>query len=142
MFTTFTKVIAVAALVSAGATQASANNRDEELGRIIGGVALLTILGLALSDNNNAGPRHHVSPRPTPEPHPVRLPRLPAQCVMGVPTHQGPVEIYGARCLQQEYRFADRLPSQCATTVDGAWGGTRRGYDPRCLELDGFRSFN
>lgn len=139
MFKQFITAVATVALITATATQAAAtDNRNPDVGQVIGGLALLTIIGLALTEDRRAEPRRDTVVRPVP----ANGQRLPVQCLIGVPTSHGPVDIYGARCLEQEYRFADRLPARCATTVDGAWGGARRGYDPRCLEINGFRAHN
>lgn len=63
---------------------------------------------------------------------------LPEQCLLRVETARGDRLAYGARCLDQRYKFSSKLPSACETVVR-----TRRGYravyGAHCLARDGWR---
>ena len=84
-----------------------------------------------------------IEPRPLPRLEPRPLPAevdnrlLPAQCFRSFDTRQGPQLLFGADCLNQNYRFTDRMPDQCLVDVatDDGW---RAGYDARCLRDAGY----
>jgi hypothetical protein len=46
--------------------------------------------------------------------------------------------MFGSRCLQQNYRYANRLPQHCAQQIRTRQGN-RFGYDARCLRGAGYR---
>ena len=74
---------------------------------------------------------HHAKPRR----HHSRA--LPGYCLRNVRSYDGDRRIMGARCLQNNYRHAHRLPNRCKTYVEGP-RGTRVGYRPRCLRKAGY----
>lgn len=96
--------------------------------------------------------RHRIEPRPLPR----RVERqhdyverrhnqrradrklLPGQCFRTFDTWDGRVRMFGRKCLQNNYRFADRLPRHCLTAVRTD-RGKRRGYEARCLRREGYR---
>lgn len=123
------------AFAGIGATPAQAN--DEELARLLFGLATIAIIGKAISDAND-NDRYSPPPLQSYRQIPVRFRNLPAECLVEVNSRRGHVEIFAERCLQRNYRFADRLPAECYVEV-----GTRRhmraGYSPSCLRRRGFR---
>lgn len=65
-------------------------------------------------------------------------PFLPARCVL-LP-NRGKVKgnaVFGARCLNNHYKAADKLPRKCRTKVRTS-RGTRNVYEAQCLRKRGF----
>ncbi len=90
--------------------------------------------------NNNHNNAHNGAIRMGPKPVPPRVRKmtLPAKCVKKIRSHGNTLKIVGNRCLQNNYRWVNKLPNACfmkVRTRDGA----RRGYQPRCLKRHGFR---
>lgn len=63
---------------------------------------------------------------------------LPGQCLRSFDTRRGSVVMFGRRCLENNYRFTNRLPQQCAQRIRTR-NGKRTGYDARCLRNSGYR---
>lgn len=64
---------------------------------------------------------------------------LPGQCLRSFESRRGGrVVMMGRKCLENNYRFAHRLPQKCAQRVR-THNGKRSGYDARCLRLNGYR---
>lgn len=63
---------------------------------------------------------------------------LPDRCLLQIDTDRGSRLAYGARCLQQNYRHANKLPQSCETVVRTP-RGFRTVYGARCLSRDGWR---
>lgn len=63
---------------------------------------------------------------------------LPRYCLTRVETRRGDVRMFGARCLNRNYRHADWLPRECKIRVKGK-RHIRTGYKPRCLRNYGYR---
>ena len=67
---------------------------------------------------------------------------LPRYCLRRIETRRGDVRMFGKRCLQRNYRYADWLPQDCKIRVKTWRHGhrvTRVGYKPRCLRHYGYR---
>lgn len=88
--------------------------------------------------------RHKVQPRPLPQgygnknrqkQHNSKL--LPKRCFQSFDTRRGQVLMFGSRCLQQNFRHANRLPQQCAQQIRTRQGN-RFGYDAQCLRRAGY----
>jgi hypothetical protein len=62
---------------------------------------------------------------------------LPKQCFQSFDTRRGSVLMFGSRCLQHNYRHANRLPQHCAQQIRTRQG-TQFGYDARCLRGAGY----
>jgi hypothetical protein len=75
-------------------------------------------------------------PKPLPRRVDTRL--LPGNCLRSVQTRRGQVQMFEQRCLEQNYRFVNRLPRNCAQTIRTD-RGHRAGYDARCLRQSGYR---
>ena len=149
-FITFVTITALA-ITALGNTPAFAGDRD-------GARALAAILGVAaigaiLHEKNKKKKRkqvHHYQPKPSvtppryqptpPRPLPSRVNRklLPQECFRSYDTHRGKVRMFGNRCLQRNFGFADRLPRHCLYVFDTP-KGDRRGYEARCLRNQGYR---
>ncbi|RYG91096.1 hypothetical protein EU803_08325 [Loktanella sp. IMCC34160] len=111
---------------------------DEDLLRILLGIATVAIIADAVNDrrnqsqpaNNGQNWNHHVIPS--------RQRVLPAECVVEVDVRRGrDITMLGRRCMERNYRWANRLPEQCELTVE-----TRRhdrsGYSIPCLRRAGY----
>jgi hypothetical protein len=82
-------------------------------------------------------PRYSV-PKPRPLPQRVDRRLLPQECLQSFETRRGKVRMFGARCLNRSYDFANRLPRECEYVFDTR-RGDRRGYEARCLRDRGYR---
>ena len=87
---------------------------------------------------------NHIEARPLPEAYRrkqshtrVNEKLLPQECFQSFDTRSGRVQMFGNRCLQENYRYANRLPQQCAQKIR-THNGTRYGYDARCLRNAGY----
>jgi len=83
--------------------------------------------------------RNHFQPHLQPRPLPQRVTRnvLPQNCLRSYRTRQGQGQMLDRRCLEQNYRAANRLPQNCAIQVRTD-RGLRNGYDARCLQRNGY----
>lgn len=63
---------------------------------------------------------------------------LPGQCLRSFDTRRGSIVMFGRRCLENNYRFTNRLPQHCSQRVRTR-NGKRSGYDARCLRNNGYR---
>lgn len=136
---------ATLALAPVGAAPAHAGNND--LNRILGGVAAVIILGATydhLRDRRNrdkpaARPdrddRHPDRYRPD---HSSRI--VPEQCLRTSKTRHGTERYFAEPCLRRAMRNVNRLPQACAFEVRGRKGRSVIGYAPRCLRDYGWRS--
>ena len=158
---------AAVAVTSLSAAPAHAEDNND-LARALAAVLGVAIIGKIIHESNKDDDhrvtrRHDPQPQyrvPPPRkvdraPHRVQprdLPRrvkrdthrradrklLPGQCLRSFDTRRGTVVMFGKRCLENNYRFASRLPQFCAQRVKTR-NGKRRGYDARCLRQDGYR---
>lgn len=133
---------------------------DEDVAKVLAGVALLGILGAAINDarhqdrytapvttpphghgypQHGAHP-HHGRPHHGSRPLPFRVARydLPAQCVRYFPRYSRSHTLVGENCLRRQYRYESALPQACRVTF---WNGHkhRSGYKPTCLQNRGYR---
>lgn len=63
---------------------------------------------------------------------------LPNRCLRVIETRRGSRYGYGDRCLQRNYRHANKLPNDCETRVRTR-NGVRTIFGARCLARDGWR---
>lgn len=155
MYRRFIATIAAAsiAITALGAAPARADNKD--LARALAAIAGIAIVGKIIHDKKKdkeraatrkypapvyEAPRvrpRHVEPRPLPRQ--VRNNKLlPSQCFRSYDTRQGTVRMFGNRCLQNNFRHANRLPQHCKVRVK-THNGKRTGYQARCLRDAGYR---
>lgn len=131
---------------------------DRQVGQLIFGLVAAGIIAKALSDSNRRGtaatvPDRHVTPNPLPRNHvaPLRQQQptgrnpengrraaLPAACLSRHDTQRGVQRIFGAHCLERNYRNARSLPQQCAIRLR-TYEGPREGYAPACLRDYGYQ---
>lgn len=153
MKTLIATVLAATLALTTSAAPVQAGDREEEIGAILFGLATLAIIAKSLEDrqDDDRRPRAQVQVTPTyPRDGGIVLPRshgpgaipahrrvLPRECFVRVDTRSGPVRMFGSRCLQNTYRFADQLPRRCLITLEGP-RHTRTGYSPQCLRDRGF----
>lgn len=152
--TLISTILSASIAVTSMAVPAQAGDREDEIAAILFGLATLAIIGNAIEDRNDNRPRAQVTVRPPTQPrHTTTQPRrpsdginiprnrrvLPAHCLVQVNGNQGQVRMFGRRCLQNVYRYANRLPQRCAIFVETP-RHTRYGYRPRCLRNLGFSS--
>ncbi|MEK6217479.1 MAG: hypothetical protein N2B03_09735 [Boseongicola sp.] len=63
---------------------------------------------------------------------------LPRSCLRVVDTSRGDRLVYGARCVNRNFKFASKLPERCETAVRTG-RGYRTVYGARCLRRDGWK---
>ncbi len=132
---------------------------DDDVAKMIAGLAVLAIIGAAINDHNDNDtvvvqrraqpyypPQNHghsYSVRPPQVVQPKPLPRqitrydLPRSCLKTVRRGRDEFKILGGNCLQNNYRLTDSLPKACKVQVQGN-KGTRAGYKPHCLRERGY----
>ena len=150
--------LAAALALTAGAAPAQTGSREDDIAKLLFGLATVGIIAHAINERDDrnkdtvpardgrsggsgGGQGNHGGWSQGANRDGLGIPArqrvLPAACFTRVDTRRGPVRMFGYRCLQNTYRFADRLPARCAVTVRGPQH-LRRGYDPQCLRSFGF----
>ncbi len=69
---------------------------------------------------------------------PARKKPLPDRCLRILDTDRGDRFVYGERCLNRNYVYANRLPDRCERLVRTD-RGLRTVYGARCLARDGWK---
>jgi hypothetical protein len=120
---------------------------DEDVAKVLAGLAALAIIGKAIHDRRDDRREAHVTRRPAytpppavqPRPLPPRVARfdLPGQCLREFRGYSGR-KLLGEKCLQKNYRHTARLPQNCKVTF---WNGRKNktAYKSRCLMRQGYR---
>lgn len=156
----FIAAIAAASIVITAFGAAPARADEDDVARALAIILGLAVIGSALKDDNDARPVYRTYPRhprpiyrdnprharpiyrgdPRPRPVPPRVNRklLPQQCLVSIQSKRGDrARIFGQRCLEQNYRYVNRLPRDCATRIK-THRGWRYGYGARCLNRRGY----
>lgn len=135
------------ALTTFSASPAHAE-RDDRAARAVATLLGLAVVGKIIHDNRKDRSDGHVTragrgvdhgSRIKPRPMPRRVARaaLPRQCFRSFQTRRGQVNMFARRCLERNYRAANRLPQHCAQRIRTD-RGTRAGFDARCLRRSGY----
>lgn len=122
---------------------------DEDVAKVIAGLALLGIIGAAINDRRDDHRPAVTHNRPNhghggqgygnrPLPSGVARYDVPAQCLRVFPRYSQSQKLLGQGCLRKNYRHANRLPHSCKVTF---WNGRKHktGYRPGCLRKNGYR---
>lgn len=149
----FIALIIAAGIAVTGLSAAPAR-ADEDVAKVLAGLAMLAIIGKAISDSRDDGSHVHRRAHPQPAPpigrpgrhpvHPRPLPPqvrrydLPAQCLRRFEGYRGDMPLLGRGCLRQRYAFADSLPYACQIQIR-RHGQVRTGYELPCLRERGYR---
>lgn len=136
----------VAAAVAGTSFAAPARADSDDIAGALFGIAALALLGKALSNrNDDRAPvvQQHYQPNPSPvrpRPLPQSFTRydLPGQCLRSYRVNNKSVRLFGAGCLQRNYRFTNSLPYACQLQFNNQ-NGSRTGYEPLCLRERGYR---
>jgi len=154
MFKTVTAGLTALSLALSVPTTAQAGNDD--IAKALAGLAMIAIVGAALSDNNG---RANVQVTPTQsysnrrqdvrdQDHhrrddwghgSRRAAPLPEVCSVELNRHGETRDVFNSRCLRRTYANYDVLPSDCQTTYRQN-GHARNGLDASCLRQYGFRT--
>ena len=141
----FIALILATALAITGLSAAPVR-ADGDTARIFGGLAILAIIGAALdhsSRNRTTVTKQYIvpaKPQPTrPLPSYVTRRDLPKTCLRSHVVNGERRNLFGARCLKNNYAHASSLPYACQL---GYWDGqkNRVGYEPLCLRERGYRT--
>jgi len=131
---------------------------NEDIGKVLAGLAALAIIGAALNDARDDTPpvvHRHRYPYPTgpvvrphdrrpapvsPRPLPSGVTRydLPQQCLRKFDAYRGNTRLFGLNCLQRNYRHVNQLPYACRVQFGNGRQG-HVGYEPVCLRERGYR---
>lgn len=134
----FITLISAAAIAVAGLTASQAQAGDKRTRNLILGATTLAIIGAAIANADRdddrpsahshghghghahdsdypRGPRAGIHPRPLPPR--VMLSELPQRCSFTAGTNTGTHRFFEKRCLERNYRHANRLPRDCRRTV-------------------------
>ncbi len=155
MYRRFIATIAAASIAITAMGAAPARADDKDAARILAAILGIAVVGKIIHDNKKdkerVVTRRHNEPRVQPrrrhepqvEPRP--LPRhvrnnklLPRQCFRSFETRRGTVRMFGRRCLQNNFRHANRLPEHCKVRIR-THNGKRTGYQARCMRDAGYR---
>ncbi|MFW8635878.1 hypothetical protein [Cribrihabitans pelagius] len=147
----FIALILAASIAITGFSSAPAR-ADEDVAKVLAGLALLGIIGAVINDrkdDNHGVSRAYAAPpqhphgghgyRPKPLPDHFRKYDLPARCLRHFPAYSSRHALVGQACLDRHYGYkAKSLPQSCRVTF---WNGKRHksGYKPQCLRGRGYR---
>ncbi|MEO1537624.1 MAG: hypothetical protein AAFR73_07815 [Pseudomonadota bacterium] len=134
----------------------------EDLAKVLAGLAVVGLIAHAANDRDKKttqttqtsrtvtkeyGSIEHGEPtriiegtirRPSDQYQGVRRAALPDQCVRIVSTSRGDRTVYGARCLKQDYIYANQLPQACKLQIRTN-NRIRNAYGANCLRRDGWQ---
>jgi len=144
-------ILAASIAVTSLSARPAAALTDEQLGALLFGGIALAVIGKAASKRRSE-PEIVTPPRRDDRyyPHPprhrdVQPPRyradrklLPANCLRTFDQRRGQVRMFGARCLQRDFRYSNRLPNACRISARTT-RGVRHGYTPHGLRRHGYR---
>ncbi|MDD9923869.1 MAG: hypothetical protein OXQ92_16550 [Boseongicola sp.] len=159
----FTATISGFAIALGMAVPAPAQADSDDLAKWIAGAAALAIIAKAIDDRNDrkkaAASAHRRSVeqystydnrriidgtiRPYHKNRDTKIKAarnkpLPRTCLRVIETNRGERLGYQSRCLERNYRYADRLPRSCETIVRTN-GRFQSIYGARCLRRDGWK---
>ncbi|MCF6444756.1 hypothetical protein [Nereida sp. MMG025] len=105
---------------------------EASAGEIATAIGLLALFAYAAKEARDDTKKHRVQP---PKKRFSKV--LPAKCLQIVQRRNYKQRVYGARCLQNNYRHVNRLPRFCKTEVKlrGQW---RPAFNAQCLRREGF----
>ncbi|EPX77781.1 hypothetical protein [Litoreibacter arenae] len=112
---------------------------DEDVVKIIAGLALLGILANAAKDRNReVVTQNQHRPRYSKPNRPRQTKKVaPRRCLREQWTHRGKRDVYGARCMENRAQHA--LPRNCKRQVETR-RGVRNFYTPNCLRKNGWNA--
>ncbi|WP_372893956.1 hypothetical protein [Rhodosalinus sp.] len=121
------------ALVAAGPVPARAAS-EQDIARMLAGLAALAIVGKALSDATDDGARD----RPKRVQRPQHDKTVAPRCLRTFERQDGLRRVVMKRCTQRSVGRPDLLPRECLVRVRTA-NGPRRAYGGRCMRQHGYR---
>lgn len=152
----FIAIVVTSAIAITGFSAAPARAGQDDVNKALAALAGLAVLGVVIhnvrEDDKKSKPRvidrrygpddrfrEEVRRGEKPRPLPRRANRklLPQQCLRSVETREGRMHVFGQRCLERNYRFADSLPRKCEQKFRTD-RGKRMGYGARCLSRRGY----
>ncbi|MCF6234252.1 MAG: hypothetical protein L3J36_14305 [Rhodobacteraceae bacterium] len=143
------KFIALILAASVAVTSLSAvpAYADGKTARQFGWIALLAVIGLAVQDSNRKRSVTHNNytyntpnpPSTPPRPLPPQVSRklLPLNCLRVRNVNGQRRELFGLRCLKQNFSYVSSLPYACQLGYSNG-RGNRVGFEPLCLRERGY----
>ena len=154
----FIALIVASAVAITGFSASQARAADVE--DILGGLAAIALLGVAVKHFNDEGkknsvthnynhiykaPKNHAYTKPKHRPQHIRpLPQrvarynLPQRCLRTFKGYGSKQHLLGESCLSKHYKYSNSLPNRCKVRF---WNGkkVKRAYHPGCLRQNGYR---
>lgn len=139
----FIALIVTTAILITGFSAAPARAGDAE--KLLGGLAALAIIGVAVNEHKKRKKRRHQDVSRNnhdyqPRPLPSRVARydLPGRCLKPMKGYPGNSALLKPKCLSKHYSYTNSLPQFCKISF---WNGERnkQAYEPRCLRQQGYR---
>ena len=128
--------LALSMIITSISVSATPARADEDVARVLAGLALLGIIAKVVDDRNDRkatrNAQRHVTPKKA-----KRRAVAPSRCLRDQWTHRGWRQVYGAGCMRHHAQVAP--PRQCLREARSNTG-PRRFYTPRCLQKHGWRA--
>jgi len=147
----FTVTMLISSIVITGFAAIPAKAGNDDVAKILAGVATLYIIGKAINSNPKAEStvsrntsrlgsdhRNYDYWEPSKKNRKTARRTLPEKCKFRIRTRNGRKSVFGARCLKNNYRFAHRLPQECKRNVRTR-DGRRRVFGASCLRDHGYK---
>lgn len=147
----FTASLLIASIAMTGFAAAPAHAGNDDIGKILAGVATLFIISKVLKSNSekksnvsrnkskaDSQYKYYDYREPPKSDRKAARWTLPAECRFRVRTEYGKKGVYNARCLNDQFRFARHLPQSCKFTAR-THKGHRKVYDAACLHDYGYK---
>lgn len=152
----------LAGSLALGSITAPASADPEDTVRAIAGIAALALIVGAINDNDNNNRKNTTVARHNHNTYTTNnriygtvtnAPNwtstsaakrrvLPERCIRTVRTNNGLRTVYGNRCLQRNFNFANFLPENCKVRIRTGENRIRSAYATRCLRRDGWKVHN
>ena len=113
---------------------------NDDLKRLLGGIATVVILGATIDHLRDKRQRPNTAAHVVRRPHKTTPPAkiVPAACFRRIYNRKGSHHIYGNQCLNQHMRNVNRLPNVCSIRLRTK-DGLRNGFSAPCLRNHGWR---
>ena len=137
MFSKTLKMILTFSLCAAITAPNPAQAGEGDVARAFAAILGIALVGVAIKEAQKS---QATAPSTSLRPLPNRVNRklLPEKCLRNIDGYGGTTRIFGKRCIDRNYPYAQSLPRSCELKVHG-FDGPRRGYAARCLRQNGYR---
>lgn len=123
-------------IITSISVSAAPARADEDVAKVLAGLALLGIIAAAVDDRNDRKAAR-AAERAKQAKKERRRAVAPNRCLRDQWTHKGWRQVYGAGCMRHHSQFA---PPRACLREARSNSGPRRYYTPRCLQKHGWRA--